>query len=160
MAVSTARSARSSPVAAPIPIRADPASFMTLFTSLKSTFIKPGVVMSSVIPWTPDSRTLSASLKASIIEMSRSEMSSRRSLGITIRVSTSSRSASTPDSACWERRRPSHEKGRVTTPTVSAPASRAAFATTGAPPVPVPPPSPAVTNTMSAPATASIMSSE
>ena len=47
----------------------------------------------------------------------------------------------------------------MTTPTVSAPSSRAISATIGAPPVPVPPPSPAVTKTMSAPLSASFSSS-
>ena len=48
----------------------------------------------------------------------------------------------------------------MTTPTVSAPISFLAIsAITGAAPVPVPPPSPAVTNTMSAPFSASLMSS-
>ena len=48
----------------------------------------------------------------------------------------------------------------MTTPTVSAPISFLAIsAITGAAPVPVPPPSPAVTNTMSAPLSASLMSS-
>ncbi len=62
--------------------------------------------------------------------------------------------------SCWtERRRPSNVKGRVTTPTVSAPSERAMRATTGAPPVPVPPPSPAVTKTMSAPRSTSSISS-
>ncbi len=57
----------------------------------------------------------------------------------------------------WE---PSKSNGRVTTPTVSAPISFLAIsAMTGAAPVPVPPPSPAVTNTMSAPFRASLMSS-
>ena len=55
---------------------------------------------------------------------------------------------------------PSKSNGRVTTPTVSAPISFFAIsAITGAAPVPVPPPSPAVTNTMSAPFSASLMSS-
>ena len=44
---------------------------------------------------------------------------------------------------------PSKLNGFVTTPIVSAPISRAIFATTGAPPVPVPPPSPAVTKPFS-----------
>ena len=48
------------------------------------------------------------------------------------------------------RRRPSNWNGLVTTPTVSAPSSRAIRAITGAEPVPVPPPIPAVTNTISA----------
>ena len=55
---------------------------------------------------------------------------------------------------------PRTSNGRVTTPTVSAPISFLAIsAITGAAPVPVPPPSPAVTNTMSAPFSASLMSS-
>ena len=49
--------------------------------------------------------------------------------------------------------------GTGAAPIVSAPISRAIFATTGAPPVPVPPPSPAVTKTMSAPRKISSMSS-
>ena len=64
-----------------------------------------------------------------------------------------------PTSAWLDRRRPSNENGRVTTPTVSASSSRAISATIGAPPVPVPPPSPAVTKTMSAPLSASFSSS-
>ena len=55
-----------------------------------------------------------------------------------------------------------HEEKRIallTTPIVSAPASRAISAMTGAAPVPVPPPSPAVMNTMSAPRTISSISS-
>src|SRR5579859_4145467 len=48
------------------------------------------------------------------------------------------------------RLRPSNWKGLFTTPTVSAPPSRAIRAITGADPVPVPPPIPAVTNTISA----------
>ena len=64
-----------------------------------------------------------------------------------------------PAWACSARRPPSNPKGRVTTPTVSAPSSRAISAMTGAEPVPVPPPSPAVTNTMSAPFSASFSSS-
>src|SRR5215207_5657928 len=62
---------------------------------------------------------------------------------MTIRVSTSSRSVVIPCSAWVDRRLPSKENGRVTTPMVSAPSARATRATTGAPPVPVPPPSPA-----------------
>ncbi len=77
---------------------------------------------------------------------------------MTIRVSTSSRSEVIPSSAWVARRLPSKENGRVTTPMVSAPSARAMRATIGAPPVPVPPPSPAVTNTMSAPLSASSMS--
>ena len=64
-----------------------------------------------------------------------------------------------PSSARRVRCAPSNAKGWVTTPTVSAPCSRAIWAMTGAAPVPVPPPSPAVTKTMSAPRTASFSSS-
>ena len=45
----------------------------------------------------------------------------------------------------------------MTTATVSAPSSLASDATTGAAPVPVPPPRPAVTNTMSAPSSRSMI---
>ena len=159
MACSVAVRARSSPVAEPMPMRALPASCITDFTSLKSTLINPGVVMSSVMPWTPWRRTWSACLKASTTEILRSAIWRRRSLGMTIRVSTSSRRLATPLSAWLARRRPSKAKGRVTTPMVRAPSSRATWATTGAAPVPVPPPSPAVTKTMSAPSRDSRMSS-
>ncbi|MCU1420402.1 MAG: hypothetical protein JWN36_53 [Microbacteriaceae bacterium] len=91
--------------------------------------------------------------------MPRSLISSSRSFGTTMRVSTSCLSAETPTSAWAARRLPSKPNGRVTTPIVSAPIDLAMRATTGAPPVPVPPPSPAVTKTMSAPARASSISS-
>jgi hypothetical protein len=78
---------------------------------------------------------------------------------MTMRVSTFSLSFWMPCSACTARRLPSKEKGRVTTPMVSAPRLLAISATTGAPPVPVPPPFPAVMNTMSAPLRISSISS-
>ena len=56
-----------------------------------------------------------------------------------------------PSSAERLRLRPSKVNGLVTTPTVSAPSSRAMLAMTGEAPVPVPPPMPAAMNTMSAP---------
>ena len=74
-------------------------------------------------------------------------------------VSTLSRRARMPASAWLALRLPSKANGRVTTPTVRAPSSRASSAMTGAAPVPVPPPLPAVTNTMSAPLRASRSSS-
>ena len=138
---------------------AEPAPCITDFTSAKSRLIRPGVVIRSVMPETPDSSTWSADLKASSMDTLRSEMESRRSLGITMSVSTSSRRVSMPFSAWLERRRPSKVNGRVTTPMVRAPRERAMRATTGAPPVPVPPPSPAVTKTMSAPLSTSWISS-
>ena len=159
IASSAAWTARSSPRAEPMPMSAVPASCMTDFTSAKSRLIRPGTEMRSVMPWTPASSTWSAVAKASSIEMPRSLISRRRSLGTTMSASTSSFSAATPCSACSMRRRPSNENGFVTTPMVSAPIDFAMRATTGAAPVPVPPPSPAVTKTMSAPASASSISS-
>ena len=135
-----------------MPIRAEPASVMTERTSAKSTLITPGVVISLVMPSTPESSTSSALRKASIMDSCSSESFSRESFGMTMRVSQTSRSSSIPARACLVRRGPSKVNGRVTTPTVSAFCFFAMFATTGAAPVPVPPPSPAVTKTMSAPA--------
>ena len=103
------------------------------------------------MPWTPWRSTSSATRKASTIEVFFSSTDSRRLFGTTISVSTSAASASMPFSAAARRREPSKPNGLVTTPTVSAPSSRAIRATTGAAPVPVPPPSPAVMNTMSEP---------
>ena len=111
------------------------------------------------MPWTPESSTWSALRKASSMLTARSLIDSSRSLGMTMRVSTSSRRLAMPDSAWLARRRPSKVNGRVTTPMVRAPSERAIRATTGAPPVPVPPPSPAVTKTMSAPLSTSSISS-
>ena len=79
---------------------------------------------------------------------------SSRSLGIVMIVSTHSRSASRPASACSGRFLPSNLNGLVTTAIVSAPSSLARLAMTGAAPVPVPPPRPVVTKTMSAPTSA------
>ncbi len=53
MAPSAAASARFSPRALDTPMSAVPAPFMTDFTSLKSTLMRPGVVMRSVMPCTP-----------------------------------------------------------------------------------------------------------
>ena len=75
-------------------------------------------------------------------------------------VSTDSSSSCRPRSACIMRRLPSKANGRVTTATVRAPISLASEAITGAAPVPVPPPRPAVTKTMSAPSSASMILSE
>ena len=58
-----------------------------------------GIVMRSVMPWTPWRRTLSASRKASSIDVRRSTTASSFSLGITISVSTTSRRRSIPSEA-------------------------------------------------------------
>ena len=73
------------------------------------------------------------------------------------RVDVLARACARPSSARRARWRPSKRNGLVTTPTVSAPSSRASCAMTGAAPVPVPPPMPAVTKTMSAPLMSSLM---
>ncbi len=143
-----------------MPMSAEPASVMIVRTSAKSRLMRPGIVIRSVMPWTPWRRTLSASRKASRIVVRRSTMLSSFSFGMTMSVSTTSRSRAMPSSAWRIRWVPSKSNGFVTTPTVSEPISFLAIsAITGAAPVPVPPPSPAVTNTMSAPLSASLMSS-
>ncbi|VWM24072.1 Uncharacterised protein [Collinsella intestinalis] len=133
---------------------------MIVLTSAKSRLMTPGTVIRSVIPWVPWDRTPSAVVKASSMVVFFSAMSSRRSFGMTIMVSTDSASVLIPSSAEFLRLRPSKVNGLVTTATVSAPTSFIAMsATMGAAPVPVPPPSPQVMNTMSAPASASAISS-
>ena len=131
-----------------------PACFMMVLTSAKSRLMIPGTVMRSVMPWVPWERTPSAIAKASSMVVFFSAMSSSLSLGMTIMVSTQSERVLMPSSALFLRLRPSKVKGLVTTATVSAPTSFIAIsATMGAPP------SPQVINTMSAPASASAMSS-
>ena len=98
-ASSAASTARFSPRAEPMPIRAEPALDITDFTSAKSRLIRPGVVIRSVMPETPCSSTWSACLKASSMLTLRSEIISSLSLGITMRVSTSSRRLAMPSSA-------------------------------------------------------------
>ena len=159
MAPRAALTARPSPAALPMPMIAVPALRMIIFTSAKSVLISPGVVIRSVMPWTPWRSTSSAILKAFTIDVLSLETVSSRSLGMMMRVSTFSFSRWIPCSACTARRRPSKENGRVTTPIVSAPTPLAISATTGAPPVPVPPPLPAVMKTMSAPLSTSSISS-
>ncbi len=137
-----ASTARFSPDARPIPMSADPASFMIARTSAKSRLIRPGTVMMSLIPWTPWRRTSSTTRKASTIEVFFWTTSLSRSFGIVIRVSTFALSSSAAFSATSLRRLPSNENGLVTMPIVSAPSSLAIWATTGAAPEPVPPPRP------------------
>ena len=158
-AFKAASRARLSPLAEPIPINAEPAFCNVILTSAKSVLIKPGLVINSEIPETPLYRTSSARANASITVSRASTTDKRRSFGTTIKVSTFSLSLAIPASACTARRRPSNENGRVTMPMVSAPAALAISATTGAAPVPVPPPSPAAMKTMSAPLSASSISS-
>ena len=55
-----------------MPIIAEPAFDITVRTSAKSRLIWPGVVIRSVIPWTPWRRMSSAIRKASCTEVWRS----------------------------------------------------------------------------------------
>src|SRR5271170_2806755 len=128
---------------------------MMVFTSAKSRLMMPGMVMMSEMPCTAWRRISSAMRKASKKLVPCSTQSIRRSLGMTMTVSTQPINSPSACSACSMRRLPSNAKGLVATATVRAPSSLARFATTGAAPLPVPPPRPAVTNTMSAPSRAS-----
>ena len=143
--------ARDSPVPMPMAIRAVPALLIMAFTSAKSRFISPGIVMTSEMAWIPWRSTSSAILKASFTEICWSQRSRRRSLGMTSRVSTLSFSHCKPCLATADRLVPSKAKGLVTTATVRAPVSLISSAMTGAAPVPVPPPMPAAMNTISEP---------
>ena len=146
--------ARLPPPAYPMPSSAVPAPRMMVRTSAKSRLIRPGSVIRSQMPCTPWRSRSSQTLKASTMLVPRSSTAIRRSLGMMITVSADPCRASSPTAAASVRRLPSKPKGRVTTATVSAPISRAIFATSGAPPVPVPPPSPAAMNTRSLPRSA------
>ena len=84
------------------------------------------------MPRTPCRRTSSAILNALTMLVLSFDTVSRRSFGMTMRVSTFSLRIWIPFSACMARRRPSKVKGRVTTPMVSAPRPLAISATTGA----------------------------
>ncbi len=155
MACFVASAARSGPSAIPVPMRASPMFAMIVLTSAKSRLTRPGTVMRSLMPRVACSSTSSAIEKAVVNGVSVPTMRSSFSLGMMISVSTASLRALSPSLADALRRLPSNMNGRVTTPTVSAPISRAMRATSGAAPVPVPPPIPAVTKTMSEPLTAS-----
>ena len=108
IAIRAASTARFSPVARPIPISAEPASFMIARTSAKSRLIRPGIVMMSLIPWTPWRRTSSTTRKASMIEVFFWTTSLSRSFGIVIRVSTWALSSSAAFSATSLRLAPSN----------------------------------------------------
>ena len=154
MADSAALRARSSPEARPAPIMAIPISPITVRTSAKSTFIRPGEVISSAMPCTACNNTSLAVRKASINEISWSSTLNRRWFGIIIKESTYCPNSLMPCVATRSRLPPSKANGLVTTATVRMPISLAISAMTGAAPVPVPPPMPAVMNTMSAPSMA------
>ena len=99
--------ARLSPLARPMPIRAEPASFMTARTSAKSRLIRPGTVMMSLIPCTPWRSTSSTKRNASTIDVFFWTTSRSRSLGMVMSVSTLALSSSAAFSAMSLRRAPS-----------------------------------------------------
>src|SRR5476651_1891537 len=156
MAACAASMARRSPLAMAVPITAWPMPCMMVFTSAKSRLMMPGMVMMSEIPCTAWRRMSSATRNDSK-NPAFCATARRRSLGMTIMVSTLSTNSDSPRSDWFMRRLPSNANGLVTTATVSAPISLASDAMMGAAPVPVPPPRPAVTNTMSAPSRASMI---
>src|SRR5581483_1592196 len=129
---------------------------MIAFTSAKSRLMMPGMVMMSEMPCTPW-RRMSSAMRNDSKKPAFCATASSFSLGMAIIVSTDSSSSFRPRSACVMRRLPSKLNGLVMTPTVSAPISDASDAMIGAAPVPVPPPMPAVTNTRSAPSSASMI---
>jgi len=77
-----------SPLAIPIPIKAEPAFDITALTSAKSALIIPGTVIISAIPCTPWRKTSSAILKASKREVFLSITDNNLSFEIVIIVST------------------------------------------------------------------------
>ena len=99
MAAWAAWTARFSPSALAVPIRARPMSDMTFLTSAKSRLISPGQLIRSEIPWIACRRTSSAILNDSWRGVFRSTKESRRWLGIVISVSTWSRSSRAARSA-------------------------------------------------------------
>ncbi len=130
---------------------------MMVLTSAKSRLIRPGMTIRSEMLHTACLSTSSTSAKAPVNEVCLPTKLRSFWLGMMIKVSTDSFSSFIPVSACAMRFLPSKAKGLVTTPTVSAPTSRAILEMMGAAPVPVPPPMPAVMNTMSAPSSISRM---
>ena len=146
--------ARFSPSPNPDPMSAGPRHAMMVRTSAKSTFTSPVTRIRSEIPCVAWRSTSSARFRASLKVVPFPTTERIRSLGTTIIVSTARRSSASPRSACRIRFLPSKEKGRVTTPMVRAPSSRAMSPMRGAAPVPVPPPIPAVMKTRSAPSSA------
>ena len=119
MAWRAALTARPSPDPVPIPMIAEPALLMTIFTSAKSVLMRPGTLMRSVMPCTPWSRTSSAIENASTTEVllvrDREQALVRDD---DERVDLLLAGAGSPASACIDRRRPSKANGRVTTPIV------------------------------------------
>lgn len=142
MALLAASSTRFSPRPAPMPMSTWPAPSRRALTSAKSTLMRPGRLMTSVMPLTPWYSTRSAMRKASFKVIFLSTAERRRSFWTTTMASTRSLSFLMPSSAARMRLGPSKLKGRVTTATVRAPSRLAMSATTGRFPFPCRPPCP------------------
>ena len=125
MACWDAKTARSSPLAVPVPITASPMFFMTVSTSAKSRLINPWTLMRSEMPLDAWCRIESASLNASTTVVLLSTMDMSFWFGIVITVSHAFRNSVTPANPRFMRFGPSKLKGIVTTPTVNIPISRA-----------------------------------
>ena len=126
-------------------------SFKTDLISAKSRFINPCPKTRSTTAFIPILKILLASLKAFCKVIDLSGKSNSLSLGIITKLSTFCLKSSIPLSALFFLLSPSKLNGLVTTATVNTSSSFAAFAITGAAPVPVPPPIPAVMNSISVP---------
>mmetsp|Transcript_311 Transcript_311/g.410 ORF Transcript_311/g.410 Transcript_311/m.410 type:complete len:283 (+) Transcript_311:339-1187(+) len=159
MAAMAASSAEVFPIPVPMPIKAVPASAMTLLTSAKSTLIRPGRTMISDIPTTPCLRMSSATRKDASRGVFSGMMSNNLLFDTTITVSTFSLKRVIASVACLILLLPSKANGLVTIATVNAPLSFEISETTGAAPLPVPPPMPLVMKHRSAPLTMALISS-
>ncbi len=156
---STARfSENDSLVDSPMPMTAVPPFVRTVLKSAKSRLTRPGLVTISVTPFKAFASSSSDTRNAEFSGRSGTRLKSL-SFGITITVSAVFLSLACDSVAFCQRILPSTVKGNVTTATVTAPASLATSATTGAAPEPVPPPRPHVTKTRSAPCKAEAISS-
>ena len=100
-----------------------PVSAITVFTSAKSTLIRPGRVISSAMPCTAPCSTWFAARNASSSVVSPPSTVSSFWFGIVISESTYLPSSPMPWSASAWRLLPSISKGRVTTATVRMPSS-------------------------------------
>ena len=109
-----------------------PAPRMIVRTSAKSRLISPGQGDHVADALDALAQQVVGHLERVTMLVPRSSTAIRRSFGMMITVSAAAWSRARPSSAIRVRRLPSNAKGRVTTATVSAPSSRAIFATAGA----------------------------
>ena len=101
IAIFAASSALFSPLAVPMPIRAEPASVMIALISAKSILIIPGMVIRSEMPSTADFKTSSHMAKAVFAVVSLPIVERSLSFGMTMIASTACRNSSRPVSAIF-----------------------------------------------------------